>query len=246
MTDADAATDAATDQPASLLTHLNELRWRIVKMAIGVAVGAVIGFTLADPIKGLLEAPYLEACGGCTFLALAPGEQFSVLMRIATFTGIILGSPVVIYQIWAFVNPALTDRERKWTVPIVGACVLLFVTGVGFGYLSLPKALEFLINIFPEVQANFRLGDYFSFVLRFLLAFGLSFLYPVFLFAAAAAGLVTSRQLAQSRRWAVLAIVIAASVITPTGDALTLALLGVPLYVFYELTYWLVRLILRK
>ncbi|HSJ27363.1 MAG TPA: twin-arginine translocase subunit TatC, partial [Acidimicrobiia bacterium] len=102
------------------------------------------------------------------------------------------------------------------------------------------------LNIFDDVRSDLRMLEYFSFAMRFMLAFGVSFLYPVFLFAAAAAGLVTSEQLAKGRRWAVLIIVIVAALITPTGDALTLTLLSVPLYIFYELTYWLVRLLLRK
>jgi sec-independent protein translocase protein TatC len=117
---------------------------------------------------------------------------------------------------------------------------------VVFGYWVLPRGLEFLLNIFPDVRTDLRMLEYFSFSMRFMLAFGASFLYPVFLFSAAAAGLVSSEQLARGRRWAVLIIVIAAALITPTGDALTLALLSVPLYVFYEVTYWLVRLLLRK
>ena len=167
-------------------------------------------------------------------------------MRIGLFGGVIFGSPVLLYQIWAFVNPALTNRERKWAIPIVATLVVLFIGGVVFGYWSLPRGLEFLLDIFPGVETNLQIGQYYSFTLRFLLAFGLAFLYPVFLFAAAAANVVTSAQLASGRRWAVLIIVIGAALITPSGDALTLMLLAVPLYIMYEATYWLVRLVLRK
>jgi len=234
------------DEPKPILTHLEELRWRIVRAAIGVLIGSVIAFFFADLIKEILEAPYLAACPGCVFQSFAPAEQFSVLMKIALFGGIVLGSPVVLWQLWAYINPALNTRERRWAIPIIVACATLFVFGVIFGYWTLPRAFDFLLGIFPDVRTDLRIGDYFGFVIRFLLAFGISFLYPVFLFAAAAAGLITSAQLARGRRWAVLVIVIVAAVITPTGDALTLALLSVPLYVFYEVTYWLVRLILRK
>ena len=154
--------------------------------------------------------------------------------------------PVILYQLWSFINPALTTRERRWTIPIIGACVVLFLGGISFGYWTLPRGLEFLLGIFDDVDTDLRILEYFSFTVRFLLAFGLSFLYPVFLFAAAAAGIVSSEQLAKGRRWAVLVIVIVAAAITPTGDALTLTILTVPLYFFYEVTYWLVRLLLRK
>ncbi len=234
------------DHPAPLLSHLNELRWRLVRAASGIAVGAFIAFFFRDWIKDTLEGPYFDACANCSFQALAPGEQFGVLMKLIMFGGIVIGSPVVLYQIWAFISPALTDKERRWAIPIIGACSALFAGGVWFGHWTMPRAFEFLLQIFPDVQNDFQLGQYFTFVTRYLLAFGISFLYPVFLFAAAAAGLVSSAKLAQGRRWAVLIIVVAAAAITPSGDALTLAMLSVPLYAFYEITYWLIRLVLRK
>lgn len=234
------------DQPASILSHLDELRWRLVRSAAGIALGAVVAFVFRGWIKATLETPYFEACDRCTFLALAPGEQFGVLLKLVMFGGIVVGSPVILYQIWAFVSPALTERERKWVVPVIGACTGLFVGGVAFGYFTMPRAFKFLLDIFPDVENNFQLGQYFTFVTRYLLAFGVSFLYPVVLFAAAAAGLITSAKLAQGRRWAALIIVIVAAAITPSGDAVTLAMLSVPLYAFYEVTYWLIRLFLRK
>lgn len=237
---------AGRDQPQPILSHLEELRWRIVKVAAGILVGAIVALVFGEWIKALIEAPILDACGDCELQVLGATEQFSVLMRIGLFGGVILGSPVILWQIWAFIAPALTSREKRWAVPIIGACAGLFGLGVFFGYWALPRGLEFLLNIFPDVRTDLRMLEYFSFAMRFMLAFGVSFLYPVFLFAAAAAGVVSSQQLAKGRRWAVLIIVIVASLITPTGDALTLALLSVPLYVFYEITYWLVRLLLRK
>lgn len=235
-----------TDTPQSILDHLNELRWRIVKIGIAVVIGAIGAFFFADWLRTVLEAPFHEAAPENTFQALKPGEEWGVLMRIALFGGVILASPVVLYQIWAFINPALTLRERKWAFPIIGAMALLFVGGVVFGYYVLPVGLDFLLGIFPDVENNLLLGEYYSFVLRLLLAIGLAFLYPVFLFAAAAAGLISSEQMARGRRWAILLVVIAAALITPTGDLLNLLILSIPLYLMYEITYWLVRLILKK
>lgn len=234
------------DTPAPILAHLDELRWRLVKSAAAIAVGAFIAFFFRTWIKSTLERPYLAVCGDCGFQSLAPGEQFSVLTKLIMFGGIIIGSPVVLYQIWAFVNPALSLKERRWAIPIIAACSVLFGLGVAFGFYTMPKAFEFLLDIFPDVESNLQLGLYFTFVTRYLLAFGVSFLYPVFLFAAAAAGLVTSAKLAGWRRYAILIIVIVAAAITPSGDALTLGLLSAPLYAFYEITYWLIRLVLRK
>ncbi|HET9202610.1 MAG TPA: twin-arginine translocase subunit TatC [Acidimicrobiia bacterium] len=234
------------DKPQTILAHLEELRWRLVRVFIAVVVGGLVALVFHDQLRMILEAPFRAAAPDNDLQTLNPTEQWGVLMRIALFGGIILASPVVLYQIWAFIQPALTKRERNWAFPVVGSLVVLFVGGVVFGYFTLPRGLEFLLDIFPDVEANLRLGDYYSFTLRFLFAFGVAFLYPVFLFAAAAAGVISSQQLARGRRWAVLIIVIGAAVITPSGDAFSLMVLSVPLYLMYEATYWLVRLVLRK
>lgn len=235
-----------TDQPQSILEHLDELRWRVLKIFIAVILAGIVAFVFADSLRSVLEAPFHRASPESELQSLAAAEQWGVLMRIGLFGGIILASPVILYQIWAFINPALTGTERKWAIPTVAALVVLFVGGVLFGYWVLPRGLEFLLELFPDVQTNLRIGDYYSFVLRFLLAFGIAFLYPVFLFAAAAAGLLSSEQLARGRRWAVLIVVTGAALITPSGDAFTLLVLSVPLYLMYEITYWLVRLTLKK
>ena len=234
------------DDPQSILTHLEELRWRIFRIAIAVLVGGVIAFIFADALTVILEAPFDKAAPDSELQSLAVTEKWGVLMRIGLFGGLILASPVVLYQIWAFINPALNPRERKWAFPVVGALVILFVGGVLFGYWTLPRGLEFLLGVFPGVQTDLQIGSYYSFVLRFIFAFGLAFLYPVFLFAAAAANVVSSEQLAKGRRWAVLIVVIGAALITPSGDAFTLLVLSVPLYLMYEITYWLVRFVLKK
>ena len=234
------------DRPQTILSHLEELRWRVLKIAIGVLIGGVVAFVFADQLREILEAPFYAAAPDNELQTLAATEQWGVLMRIGLFGGVILASPAILYQVWAFIQPALTSRERNWALPIVGALVVLFIGGVVFGYWTLPRGLEFLLGIFPDVETNLRLGDYYSFTLRFLLAFGIAFLFPVFLFAAAAAGIVSSDQLARGRRWAIVIIVLAAALITPSGDAFTLLVLSGPLYAMYEATYWLVRLLLKK
>jgi sec-independent protein translocase protein TatC len=234
------------DRPQSILSHLEELRWRLVKISIAVVAAGAVALIFAEQITKILEGPFDRAAPDSSLQTLAVGEQWGVLMRIGLFGGIIIGSPVVLYQIWAFVNPALTNKERKWAIPIVASLVVLFVGGVGFGYWALPRGLEFLLDIFPGVETDLQIGQYYSFTLRFLLAFGLAFLYPVFLYAAAAAGVISAEQLARGRRWAIVIIVIGAALITPSGDAFTLLILSGPLYLMYEATYWLVRLTLRK
>lgn len=235
----------SADAPQSILAHLDELRWRIVRIGIAILIGSIVAFLLADQIRNLIDQPFNRAVPDSNFQTLAPGEQWGVLMRIALFGGVFLASPVVLYQIWAFINPALTSVERRWAIPIVAALVVLFTGGVVFGYWALPRGLQFLLGIFSDVETNLQLGQYYSFALRFLLAFGLAFLYPVFLYAAAAAKLISAEKLAAGRRWAIVLVVVGAAAITPTGDLLTLFVLSVPLYLMYEATYWLVRLTIK-
>lgn len=235
-----------TDRPQSILAHLDELRWRVLKVAIGVIVAGAVCLFFVDELRTLLEAPFHAADPEASLQSFEATEQWGVLMRIALFGGLIVASPVFLYQTWAFVIPALTSREKKWVIPAVAGFVVLFVAGVVFAYWILPRGLEFLLGIFTDVENNLRIGSYYSFVLRFLLAFGIAFTYPLFLFAAAAVGVVSSDALARGRRWAVVIVVTASALITPTGDAFTLLALAVPLYLMYEGTYWLIRLVLKK
>lgn len=234
------------DTPRPVLEHLEELRWRLVKGAIAVTVGAVVAFVFRAQLFDLLARPYRIALPGQSLNQFEVTEGFSVAMKISLFGGTVLASPVLFYQLWAFINPALTKRERRWTIPIVTALVVLFSSGVAFGYYILPRGLVFLLGIQPGLSSVIGASDYFSVTLRFLLVFGLAFEFPVFLFAAAAVGLVSSKQLGKGRRWAVLAIVVIGAVVTPTGDPLTLMALSIPLYILYEATIWLVKLTLRK
>lgn len=235
------------EQRQPILEHLNELRWRLVKSAAALTVGAIIAFFFRDWLFDLLESPYRQAIDNTDALAqFQVTEGFSVAMRLALFGGTLLASPVLLYQLWAFVNPALTAQERKWTVPIVMALAVLFSGGVVFGYLILPRGLEFLLGIQSGLDPIIGVSSYISLALRFLLVFGLAFEFPVFLFAASAAGLLSSQQLSKGRRWAVLTIVVVGAVVTPTGDPLTLLALSIPLYLLYEATILLVKLVLRK
>jgi sec-independent protein translocase protein TatC len=235
-----------TTQAVPFMAHLAELRGRLIKSLLAVAVMAVLAFVFNEQIIEFLAEPYVEATGN-ELAYFRPTEAFSLVMKVSLWGGVILASPVILYQLWRFVAPALTPREKKWVIPLIGVFVLLFLAGIVVGYLALERGLAFLLDfggdtLEPVIGAQF----YMSFAMRFLLAFGLAFEFPVFIFAAAAAGVVTSRQLSSNRRWAVVIILIVAAVITPSGDPLTLLMLGAPMYVFYELTILAVRFILKR
>ena len=230
-----------------LMGHLVELRSRLVKVAIAVAVGTAIAFIFNEEILDLLAKPYQLAVPDGQLAFFKPTEAFSTVMRLSLFGGVILASPVILYQLWRFISPALNPNEKRWAYPITVVFVALFLAGVVVGYVALERGLGFLLEfggdaLTPIIGADFNL----KFAMRFILAFGLAFEFPVFLFGVAAVGGVTSKTLRSNRRWALLVILIAAAFITPSGDPMTLMLLSVPLYVLYELTILAIRIILRR
>jgi len=236
-----------TDIPVSFLDHLDELRGRLIKSLIAVGVGTLVAFFFYEPILDLLIHPYEVAVPDSDLAYFRPTEAFSLAMRISLFAGLVLASPVVLYQAWRFVAPALTAKEKKWAIPLTVIFVTLFLGGIAVGYWALSRGLGFLLGfggdaLEPVIGAEF----YLSFAMRFILAFGIAFLFPIFIFAAGAFGVVSSEQLRGARRWAVLIIVIFAAIITPTGDPLTLMMLAVPMYLFYEAAILAVRFILKK
>lgn len=235
-----------TEKRMSMLSHLDELRWRVVRAAAALVIGAIAGWFFRNELLDLLKAPFLEAFPSEELTTIKPTEQFASAMRLSFFGGFLVASPIVMWQAWGFVAPGLTVKERRWAVPIVGALVGLFLAGVWFAYLILPRSLLFLNNVINDAGLNLTISEYVSFVVRFLLVFGLAFEYPVFLFASGAVGLVTSEQLARGRRWAVLIITIVAAGATPTGDPFTMLFMAVPLYLMFEITLLLIKYLLKK
>lgn len=230
-----------------LLGHLQELRRRLLVASAAVVVGAIFAFIFRSSILDLLVKPYERATGEDTLAFFEVGEAFSVSMKVALFGGVILTTPIWLYQLWAFVIPALSKREKRWAIPIVISLAILFVGGVLFAYWTMERAYDWLIGFGGDrLEPVIGVNQYLTFTFRYLLVFGIAFLFPVFLFAAGAAGVVGSRQLKAGRRWAVLIIVTVGAVLTPTGDPGTLMLLSVPLYLLYEITIWLIRFLLKK
>lgn len=230
----------------SLMSHLVELRSRIIKSVVAVAVGSVVGFIFHRDILEILARPYEQATQE-PLAFFQPTEPFSLALRVALFAGTILASPVIIYQIWRFIGPALTKREKRYVYPLSAVIAVLFGAGVTLGYFTLPLALRVLFSFAGDLlQETVGVNFYFSFAMRFILAFGIAFQFPVFLFAAAALGLVSSQALRRQRRWAVVFVVVAAALMTPGGDPLTLLLLSTPMYLLYELAILAIRFILKR
>ena len=240
-----------TSQAMTFWDHVGELRGRLIKSVILVLIGAVVAFIFNGPLLRFIADPLCRAtqqAGECRGLAvLRPTEAFSVVMRISLFGGVILASPVLIYHMWRFVSPALSKKERRYVIPASGILSLLFLSGIALGYWSLQRGLGFLLGFGGEsIDPLITADAYVSFALRFVLAFGIAFEFPVFLFAAAATGAISSQRLRSGRRWAVVIILVGAAFLTPSGDPLTLMLLATPLYLMYEITILLIRWLLKK
>lgn len=230
-----------------MMAHLQEFRDRLVKSLIAVGIGTALAFLFNEELLAIITEPYKQAVPDQPLAFFRVTEAFSTVMRVSIFGGVLLASPVVLYQIWRFAAPAMSPKEKRWAYPITAVFVALFISGVLVGYVALGRGLAFLLDfggdaLHPLISAEF----YLKFATRFILAFGIAFEFPVFLFAAAAVGAITSEKLRTNRRWALMIILISAAIITPSGDPMTLMLLSVPLYVLFELTILAIRFILRK
>ncbi len=235
-----------TDRPLSFMEHLNELRRRLVFSAVALTVATIVAFFFYSDILELLSRPYREATG-LDLAVFQPTEAFTLALRISLFAGVVIASPFLIYQLWAFISPALTQQEKKYVIPSSAALGILFMAGVVGGFFALPLTLDVLLGFGQDLlQPTIGAEYYLRFAMRFLLAFGIALEFPVFLFAGAAIGFLTSDQLKSWRRYAVAIILVGAALLTPGGDPVTLLLLATPMYVLYEVTILAIKLILKK
>ncbi len=235
----------------TLMEHLAELRSRLIKSAVAVAAGAVVCWIFYGFILDFLLEPYCLTFsvqdridshlfgpdGGCNLFVTDPLEPFRVRMTVAGYGGLALAMPVLLWQGWRFIAPGLYRHEKRYAVPFVAAGVLLFFLGGALAYWSLPRALNFLVEIGgPDLVSLFSPQRYLGFVVKMMVAFGIAFQFPIVLIGLQAMGIVENRTLRRIRSYAVVGIVILVAVITPSGDPFTLMALSIPMYAFYELS----------
>ena len=221
----------------SLVDHLGELRTRLAKSLIAVAVGSVIGFYFSTPIIAVLAVP-----AGGHLLNLGPGDAFAITLRVSLVTGVVLAMPVLLYQLWAFIAPGLTVAERRAVLPWIPLALLFFAGGVGIAYIVLPYAMAFLLSFGTGVFANqLAAGPYFDFVTTLFLGFGIVMEFPILLVALSKIRIVTSQRLRAARRYVILGITIFATVVTPGGDLVSPTVLGLTMYTLFELTLLFIR-----
>jgi sec-independent protein translocase protein TatC len=237
------------DDEMTLTEHLAELRVRIIRCALAVALGAIVIIAFYNQVLDFLMGPYVRLCerrgsefcglsvgadGDPRLIFLDPLEGFATRMRIGAYGGIILAMPVILWQVWRFIVPALHANEKRYAIPFIVSSVVLFFLGGFLAYVTLERALEFLISWAGEdVSSAFQVSRYVRLVGLMVAAFGVGFEFPVLLVFLQLAGAVTPRQLVGGWRYALLGIVVLAAVITPSGDPISLAALAVPMALLY-------------
>ena len=231
----------------TVVEHLTELRRRLMIALAAVAVGAVVGFIVYEPILSFLKEPYCDTLPpgrACSLFVQDPLEGFAIRLRIAAFAGLFFASPIVLWQLWRFITPGLHPREKRYAIPFILSSITLFAGGVALAYLTFSRALSFLQSVGgPDLQEIYSPGKYIRLVLLMFLAFGLAFEFPVILVFLELAGVLSSGQLRSWRRPAAVVILVVAAVITPSQDPWTLLTMAVPMYLFYELAILIGRLL---
>jgi sec-independent protein translocase protein TatC len=237
-----------SDEKQPFLAHLEELRKRLIVCAIAVGAGFVISYIFSKQLFSLLILPLTKVLppeSRLIFTSLP--EMFIAYIKVALIAGIILAVPVIFYELWMFLAPALYQREKRYVVPFVLFSTILFVAGSLFGYFVVfPYGFKFFISFATEdIQALPSVKQYFSFAIRLLLAFGLVFEMPVAVLFLTKIGLITPESMRKYRKFAILGSFILAAILTPP-DVATQLMMALPLIILYELSIFISRGVYRK
>ena len=233
----------------TVFEHLGELRRRLMISIVAVVVAGTVVFIFAPNIISWLITFYNDAVPrghGQKFIFTGPLDAFATRLKIATYGGIVLALPVWLWQLWRFITPGLTKNEKKYAIPFVLSSIVLFAMGAVVALLTLQPALQFLLNIGgSDLRPLLTADKYLSLVSLMILAFGLSFEFPVILVFLLIARVLTTRQLRNWRRYAAVIIVAFAAIITPSQDPYSLFAMAIPMYIFYEMSIIIGRIMKR-
>ena len=232
--------DKPPEKEMTFIDHLEELRKRILKALVAVGIFAVAAYFISDRLIDIITTPLRDV--GVYFKA--PTEAFMVRIKISIFAGALAAAPVVFYQLWMFIGPGLLRKEIKIIVAIVLSATVFFLAGGAFCFfLVVPVAVKLLLGFATEnMKPMIMVGDYISFVGMLVLAFGAVFELPVASFILGRLGVISHKTLSSGRRYALVVILIAAAILTPTPDAFSQLMLAGPLYILYEISIIVVRL----
>ncbi len=241
------------DGRMALSDHLRELRARILKIAIVIALALVVSLFFFDQIFQLVLEPYthaqrqLEGAVDTQATIAGAGGPLMLYLTLCGTVAVVLTSPFWLYQIWAFILPGLHSQERKWSRVFAAVAGPLFLAGVVLGYYTLPKGLEILIGLTPGSLTNLvEFGDYLSFLIRTLLVFGIAFEIPVFVILLNLAGVLPGRALGAHRAWVVIGTFIFAAIATPSTDPFTMLFLAVPMVALFAISEVIARTLDRR
>ena len=218
--------------------HLDELRRRIIVSLVVIIVATLAGMPLTGFLFKFLKHPAAGALERLVYFG--PEEALLIYMRISFIAGLVVSFPVVMYQLWAFLSPAIDQKIRKHTFTFVFFSSLVFILGCAFAYyILLPTSLKFLLNMGKgDLEPVISATRYISFVTGFMLACGLVFEMPILSFFLTKIGLINAKSMRSKFKYALVVIVIASAVITPTGDAFNMMLLALPMFALYEVSIW--------
>ncbi|HBC47305.1 MAG TPA: twin-arginine translocase subunit TatC [candidate division Zixibacteria bacterium] len=239
----------APDMP--ILEHLEELRWRIIKIMIALCVTSIACYFFTDTFFRWIRWPLDMATPPGQVINLnylRIGESFSVRIRLAILAGVFISIPITLFQIWRFVAPGLYKHERRSILPLVFWSSLLFLVGSAMCFFwVMPITIKFLLALAPEnVVPMLTINEYINFVMWTTVSFGLVFQLPLVALFLGKLGLINWRMMARGRRYAIVGIAFVAAVVTPSTDALSMILLALPLYLLYEVSIWLLRFRVNK
>jgi sec-independent protein translocase protein TatC len=220
-----------------LMDHLRELRNRIVKMALALIAGMIVGFIFFNPVWRVVERPLCAATirgqTGCKMLGTnqlvvnGPLDPFYLRVKIAFIVAVIVSSPVWLYQVWAFVAPGLYAREKRWSYIFLGSAVPLFLAGITLAYLSLSRSMHYLLGLTPHGVSNLiQVDTYLSFVMAMMLAFGIAFEVPLLIIMLNLAGILTHQRFRKWRRVMIFGVFLIAGMANPSPDPMTMIILG--------------------
>lgn len=230
------------DGSMSIIAHLEELRWRLIRAIMAVLVCSCICYCFIEEIITFISEPIGK------LYYMQPSEAFFTYLKVSIFCGFILALPIVFYQMWCFVLPALTIKERYIAAVIVPSSVILFLSGLAFSFfLVMPVALKFFGEFGSDsLMPMFSVAKYFDFMFSFILPFGFVFELPLVIVIAAKLVFLSSKFLGEKRRYVIFLSFVIGAIITPTPDIFTQIMVALPLITLHELSYFIVRFVLRK
>jgi sec-independent protein translocase protein TatC len=229
-----------TDSYMTFTEHLEELRWCLLKSLAAIILASVLCYFFSDAIFRIMVAPLRQSLGaGQSLIGTGVTEAFFIEIKVALAGGVFFSCPIIFYQIWRFISPGLSGNEKRLVLPFVLCATLFFIGGAVFCYrVVLPVAFQYFIEQYGTIDVTpaIRIGEYFTFFFRMILAFGVTFELPVFTFFLVRLGIWDYRFMLRSFRYAIVAIFIIAAVLTPTPDVINQSLLALPMLLLYVIS----------